>query len=301
MSPKSSKKPILTVSDHEAGQRVDNYLFKHRKQLDKSTCYKLMRKGQIRINGKRTKPSCKLAAGDEVRMPPFVFFVETHEITVNKLQQQELLQRVIFEDDDYLVLNKPAGLPVHKGSGHDVGVIEIINSFEAYKLAQLAHRLDKDTSGCLVLAKNRQSLLSFQQALQQQEVTKLYVAVLTGRLSEAVEVNQPLDTEHRVNGIRHVIPSSSGQSAQTYFQPVTSNGRYTLTQCRIVSGRTHQIRVHAKFVGHPVLGDRFYGVEHSDVRRSLFLHAQSLAFAEYKIEAPLPSVFEEVLIGEPFA
>ena len=173
MENQQNQKPILIVSDNDSGQRVDNYLFKYRKQLNKTTCYKLMRKGQIRINGKRIKPTQKLVVGDEVRVPPFVFFVEEKNvINFSLTHQNQILQHVIFEDDDYLVLNKPAGLPVHKGTGHEFGVIEIINSINQYKETQLAHRLDKDTSGCLLLAKNRKSLLRFQTALKEHAVEK---------------------------------------------------------------------------------------------------------------------------------
>lgn len=292
MDNQQNQKPILIVSDNDSGQRVDNYLFKHRKKLDKSTCYKLMRKGQIRVNGKRIKPPHKLVTGDEVRMPPFVFFVETKELIVNAFDQKDLLQRVVFEDDNYLVLNKPAGLPVHKGTGHDLGVIEIMTSVEPYKEVQLAHRLDKDTSGCLLLAKNRQGLLVFQKAMKNNEVTKIYLAVLEGVISESIVVNEPVDTENRINGYRHVVVSQEGKSAVTQFTPVKPIGKNTLVQCHITQGRTHQIRVHAKHIGHPVLGDEVYGQKGAHFSRKLFLHAHKLSFNELQVLSPLPSAFD---------
>lgn len=295
MSSISTQKPIFIATDNDTGQRVDNYLLKQCKQLNKASCYKLIRKGQIRINGKRIKPLQKLVAGDQVRVPPFVFFVDQKIITVPKELQQQLLQQVIFEDADYLVLNKPAGLPCHTGTGHEFGVIEIITSMQDYNVTQLAHRLDKDTSGCLLLAKNRAALLVFQQALKKQQVKKSYLAVLTGKLAESIEVNQALDTEHRVNGIRHVIVSPSGQSAHTSFQPINSNAKFTLTQCDINTGRTHQIRVHAQHLGHSVLGDRFYGKKQSAAARQLYLHAYKLKFDAYSFVVPAPVDFDQMM------
>ncbi len=292
----SGQKPIFTASENDAGQRVDNFLLKQCKQLNKASCYKLIRKGQIRINGKRTKPLQKLLAGDQVRVPPFVFFVEKKVLAVPEKVQQQLLKRVIFEDEDYLILDKPVGLPCHTGTGHEFGVIEIITSMSAYTDVQLAHRLDKDTSGCLLLAKNRAALLRFQEALSQHEVNKVYSAVLVGQLDQSTEVDQPLDTEHRVNGIRHVIISQSGQSAQTHFQPIKKHARLTLAECAIRSGRTHQIRVHAQHINHPVLGDCFYGQKQPGLPRKLYLHAHKLQFAAYAFEAPIPVEFEQVMV-----
>lgn len=296
MDSNTAQKPIFTASENDVGQRVDNYLLKQCKKLNKASCYKLIRKGQIRINGKRIKPSQKLAVNDLIRVPPFVFFVDQEAVVVPKSVQQQLLASVIFEDTDYLVLNKPAGLPCHTGTGHQFGVIEIINSIEDYGDTQLAHRLDKDTSGCLLLAKNRAALLVFQQALQAQQVNKVYLAVLVGHLHKAVAVSQPLDTEHRVNGIRHVIVSQQGQSAHTEFQPISTAAHLTLARCEISSGRTHQIRAHAKYLKHPVLGDRFYGHKQPKLPRSLYLHAQQLRFGDRSFTAPMPIEFEQVMV-----
>jgi len=295
MSTTSGQKPIFTATDNDAGQRVDNYLLKQCKQLNKASCYKLIRKGQIRINGKRIKPLQKLAAGDLVRVPPFVFFIDQKVITVPEEFQQQLMQQVIFEDADYLLLNKPAGLPCHTGTGHQFGLIEIITSLAEYADAQLAHRLDKDTSGCLLLAKSRAALLVFQQALKQQEVRKSYLTLLTGKMTESIEVDQALETEHRVNGIRHVIVSPSGQPAHTSFKPLKSNSKVTLAQCDISTGRTHQIRVHAQHIGHSVLGDRFYGKKQVAAARQLYLHAHKLEFGAYSFVVPAPIEFAQLM------
>jgi 23S rRNA pseudouridine955/2504/2580 synthase len=297
MSSESEQKPVFVASSNDAGQRVDNYLLKNCKQLNKASCYKLIRKGQIRINGKRIKPLQKLNAGDHVRVPPFVFFIDQPVVDIPNNVQQQLLQQVIFEDDDYLVLNKPAGLPCHTGTGHEYGVIEIITSMAAYADTQLAHRLDKDTSGCLLLAKNRTALLTFQQALKNQAVKKSYLAVLAGELIDPIEVNQALDTDNRVNGIRHVIVSENGQAAKTIISPLKRNSKYTLVQCSISTGRTHQIRVHAKHIGHSVVGDRMYGLKKPALSRELYLHAKHLCFADYQFSAPIPVEFEQVMAG----
>ncbi len=291
----SGKKPVFVVKENDAGQRLDNYLLKQCKNTSKSICYKLIRKGQIRINGKRVKPLQKLVTGDQVRVPPFLFFVEPQKVVVPEKLRQQLLNEIIFEDADYLVLNKPPGLPCHTGTGHQFGVIEIIHSVQGFGDVQLAHRLDKDTSGCLLLAKNRAALLVFQESLQLHQVEKSYLAVLTGRLKELQVVNQPLDTAHRIQGIRHVKVSATGSPAQTKFLPINHQNDLSLVQCDIVSGRTHQIRVHAKHMGHSILGDRFYGDAAPDLSRALFLHAHQLQFKTYSFVAPVPLDFEQVL------
>ncbi len=294
-SSNAGQKPIFVVKENDAGQRLDNFLLKHCKNANKSSCYKLIRKGQIRINGKRVKPLQKIAAGDQVRVPPFLFFVEPTKVVVPENLQQQLLKEIIFEDADYLVLNKPPGLPCHAGTGHPFGVIEIIHAEQGFAEVQLAHRLDKDTSGCLLLAKNRVALLAFQDALKLQQVEKTYLAILIGQLTEPLVVNEPLDTEHRINGIRHVIVSQTGSPAQTQFQPLNHQSECSLVQCDIASGRTHQIRVHAKHIGHPVLGDRFYGTQAPELTRALYLHAQKLQFKAYSFVAPVPVDFEQVV------
>ena len=288
----SEQKPIFIATQNDEGQRVDNYLLKQCKQLNKASCYKLIRKGQIRINGKRIKPMQKLVAKDQIRVPPFVYFVDKKTVDVPKINQQQLLQQILFEDASYLVLNKPAGLPCHTGTGHDLGVIEIMNSLPMYSNLQLAHRLDKDTSGCLLLAKNRQALLLFQQALKQHEAKKTYIAILTGILVKPTEVNQPLDTANRVNGIRHVKVSPSGKSAVTLFTPIKNVKNMSLVTCEIDTGRTHQIRVHAKFLGMPVRGDQLYGKPLNTLPRALYLHAEKLSFADIEVRAPVPKSFD---------
>lgn len=292
----SKQKPIFTATQNDAGQRVDNYLLKQCKQLNKASCYKLIRKGQIRINGKRIKPMQKLIANDQVRVPPFVYFVEQKAVEIPKSIQQQLFETILFEDSDYLVVNKPAGLPCHKGSGHPYGLVEVFKSMDGYSDIQLAHRLDKYTSGCLLLAKNRPALVIFQACLKQHQVKKSYLAVLTGQLEDSITVDQPLDTDNRVNGIRKVVVSTTGKKAKTDFKPIKFNHGVTLTQCDISTGRTHQIRAHAAYIGFPIYGDELYGNRSIGSSSMIYLHAQKLRFGEYHFNAIEPSTFNDLLL-----
>ncbi|MCB1584335.1 MAG: RluA family pseudouridine synthase [Xanthomonadales bacterium] len=290
-----NKKPIFTVTANDVGQRLDNFLFKQRKHLDRNQWYKLMRKGQIRVNGKRVKPLYKLNHGDLVRIPPSVFFVESEVITASSEQIASLWQNVIFEDEDYLVIDKPAGLPSHTGTGHEFGLIEVVSSKFGYESVQLAHRLDKDTSGCVLLAKNRQALLKFQQAMKSKQITKRYLAVLDGVLEQSLVVDQALNTDNRANNIRTVVVSELGKPAQTTFSPIKHNNKYTLVSCEIQSGRTHQIRVHAQFIDMPVLGDFLYGEARPDLERKLYLHSEFLAFLDHHWQADTPETFTRIM------
>ncbi|WP_223789318.1 RluA family pseudouridine synthase [Marinicella meishanensis] len=295
MDHKSGKKPIYSATADDAGQRLDNYLLKQAKSWRKNELYKLIRKGQVRINGKRVKPDARIAEGDQIRVPPPVFYAARPTPAVSAQQRRSLQQQVLYEDANYLVLNKPAGWPVHAGSGHPVGVIEVANSWSNEASLQLAHRLDKDTSGCLLLTKSRQSLTRFQAALQQQQVKKTYLAILNGVLDSAKTVDLSLDTGHRVEGIRTVIPSTAGQSAHTEFTPLRWDAQMTLVRCQIRSGRTHQIRVHAQTLGVPVLGDAHYGTAAPQLPRALYLHAAELAFDQHVWQAPTPPEFDRLL------
>lgn len=275
------KKPVFQVTNDEAGMRLDNFIFKQRRQVSKSVLYKLIRKGQVRLNGKRCKPEIKVVVGDEVRLPPFLYFDQKEPVQIPETSRQKLLPHVLFENDDYLLLNKPAGLPCHVGTGHEFGVIEIIQSIPQYGQVQLAHRLDIHTSGCLLLAKQRQALLAFQAAMKSQQVAKIYAAKLVGKLAKATTVDLPLDTSNRVKDIRKVIPSHSGKLAETTFKPVKYDAQHTWVLCHIKHGRTHQIRAHAASIGMPIVGDTWYGAPPSNSGRRIYLHAQSLAFGEH--------------------
>ena len=294
----AKKQPIFEVQTSETGQRIDNLLLKKYKQVKKPQWYKLLRKGQVRVNGKRVKPLHKVATGDKIRIPPSIFF--TDEKAAADIPQRvtgRLLDSIIFENDAYVILDKPAGMACHAGSGIAYGVVEVLHACDRWSYIQLCHRLDKSTSGCLVLAKNREALAAFQQQLKDKTIDKEYVAVLHGLLGDVVVVDEPLNTQHRVNGIRTVIVDAHGKSAKTTFEPLQAKQHCSLVHCLIESGRTHQIRVHAAHMGHAVVGDPLYGTFQKPHQkgRELYLHAQRIRFADQNqtitAEAPVPSLF----------
>lgn len=286
-------KPIFNIDRHSEGQRLDNFLRKQRKNLTTGQLYKLIRKGQIRINGKRCQPSAKLQNGDLVRVPPFIYFEEPQtQIKLPAKTVDCLMASIIAEDQDYLVINKPAGMAVHKGTGHDYGVIEILQHRPAYQHLLLAHRLDVVTSGCLVLAKNRTALLNFQATLKARKVQKTYLALLEGVLEEPRVVQKNL-AETRINNLKTAVIDANGKPAETRFEPQKVNRGVTEVLCFPITGRTHQIRAHAAYLNCPIIGDTQYGAKaRNHLPRAVFLHAQQVAFGGYLFQAPTPSEFE---------
>jgi len=288
-----SKKPIFIVDSYSDSQRLDNFLLKKCKQASKSELYKLIRKGQVRINGKRCQPLTKLSVGDAVRVPPFLFFDQQPKtMVIDPKVINQLQQCIIAENQDYLVINKPPGMAVHVGTGHNYGVIDVLKSIEKYHDIQLAHRLDAATSGCLVLARNKPALLHFQSQLKKRTVVKTYVAILQGVLAADITVQQNLISE-RVSGIKTAKISDLGKPAETRFEVVEINSGYTQVRCYPITGRTHQIRAHAAYLGCPIIGDIQYGAKPElKLSRELFLHALSVQFNGGDFSAPLPKPFE---------
>ncbi|GAA4822305.1 pseudouridine synthase [Marinicella pacifica] len=286
-------KPIFNIDRHSEGQRLDNFLRKQRKNLTTGQLYKLIRKGQIRINGKRSQPSAKLQNGDLVRVPPFIYFEEPQtQIKLPAKTVDCLMASIIAENQDYLVINKPAGMAVHKGTGHDYGVIEILQHRPAYQHLLLAHRLDVVTSGCLVLAKNRTALLDFQAALKARKVKKTYLALLEGALDNSVLVKQSL-AETRINNLKTAVIDDKGKTAVTQFEPQGHRNGISRVLCSPVTGRTHQIRAHAAYLNCPIVGDTQYGAKpRKNLSRAVFLHAEHIVFADYSFQAPVDADFE---------
>lgn len=304
----------LEIPAEHAGQRLDNFLLRELKGAPKSLIYRILRKGEVRLNGGRVQPDRRLQAGDVLRVPP----VRLAQSVAQPLHlpaglADDLRQAVLYEDRDLLVLDKPAGLAVHKGSGVDFGVIEALRALRPKEpFLELAHRLDRETSGCLALARTPQALRAIQDALRAGRVEKRYLALVRGRWNHGPrEVNLPLRRNVLRGGERMVEVADDGKPALTCFRPVSLFQPASLLEARIATGRTHQIRVHAARIGHPLAGDGKYGdpafdrlmVERYGLRR-VFLHAHSVVLPlggrEVAVSAPLGFELKAVLdrLGE---
>ncbi|MEQ8206217.1 MAG: RluA family pseudouridine synthase [Woeseia sp.] len=298
----------VTVAADDADQRIDNFLRRHLPGVPKSRLYRLLRKGEVRVNGGRVRAEHRLQAGDEVRIPPVRINKEGAPPPQHRVD--DLSSRVIFEDKYLLVINKPGGVAVHGGSGISHGVIELLRAARPeLKDLSLVHRLDRETSGCLVLAKRRSALRSLHEQFREGRVEKNYLALVPGNWQYGEQViDAPLLVTHRRNGERHVIIDPEGKPAATKVRLSRTYGIYSLLQCQPETGRTHQIRVHLAAEGFPILCDERYGDPDVNDRAAsnglqrLFLHAQSIAFPdnngnEQHFTAPLADDLESFLQG----
>jgi len=251
---------LLEITADEAGQRIDNFLARHLKGVPKSYLYRILRRGEVRVNSGRIQAKYKLCAGDRVRIPPVRVAANTATV-IRPGVGMDLEGRILFENNVCLVLNKPAGIAVHGGSGLSYGVIEALRAARpgaAY--LELAHRLDRETSGCLVIAKRRSFLRAFHEQLRQGEVDKHYLALVAGRWQGGKRtVDAPLRKNQLRGGERMVTVDNEGKQAMTVFRPITRFAEATLVDVELKTGRTHQIRVHAAHIGHPLAGDAKYG------------------------------------------
>jgi 23S rRNA pseudouridine955/2504/2580 synthase len=305
----------VTVADDRDGQRLDNFLLGQLKGAPRSLIYKIVRSGQVRINGKRAKPDSRLEGGDLVRIPPVSLGEPVERGSAPTGLLDRLAASIVFEDERLLALNKPSGLASHGGSGISFGAIEALRQLRPNQSLELVHRLDRDTSGLLVIAKKR-SALSELQALMREDsdvrsegIRKKYLALLVGRLAgENFTVDAPLDIGLRQGGERHVRVSPGGKPSLSHFHLIERRGGHSYVEVRIATGRTHQIRVHAAHLGHPIAGDDKYGDKEVNKRlkeqiglKRLFLHAASLEFtldggrAPYLLNAPLAPELAEAL------
>ncbi|MDP8983943.1 MAG: RluA family pseudouridine synthase [Pseudomonadota bacterium] len=308
--PKSAVAMHIITPD-EAGQRIDNFLMRHFKTVPRSRVYRLLRKGEVRVNRKRVDAEYRIAAGDEVRLPPVrIDASEDGGGRVPSTSLQGLIEEsVIFQDKHVLVLDKPAGVAVHGGSGMSFGVIEALRASRPRETLELVHRLDRDTSGCLVVARDRPTLTGLHALIRNGGMHKTYLALVSGSWQLGTKrVDAPLATDNRQHGERHVRVAAAGKNSVSVFKPVQFFGSLaTLMEVDIPTGRTHQIRVHASFAGHPLLGDDKYGdrernaeLKHHGLKRT-FLHAQSVAFewpgsgVPFHVSAPLPADLSAVL------
>ena len=299
---------MVEIDANHAGQRIDNFLLSRLKGAPKSLIYRILRKGEVRVNKGRIKPTYRLQAGDIVRIPP----VRLSESTPQRPGERDLKRveaSIIYEDKRLLVLNKPSGMAVHGGSGLSYGIIEALRALRPdAPYLELVHRLDRETSGCLVIAKKRSALRLLHELLRENRVDKQYLTLVKGdwgggdRLIEA-----PLKKNTLKSGERMVMVSEAGKPARSLFRPLICQDTASLMQIKLDTGRTHQIRVHARHSGHPIAGDEKYGDEASNAEmkhfglKRLFLHAIKIDFVmpddeqRISVTAPLPNDLNTVL------
>lgn len=297
---------LVRIAEDRDGQRIDNFLLGYLKGAPRSLIYKLLRSGQVRVNGGRCKAERRLEAGDEIRIPPVRIAIDddSGKSPPPKGLLDALEAAIVFEDARLLALNKPSGLASHGGSGISHGAIESLRALRPRESLELVHRLDRDTSGLLIVAKKRSALVELQALLREDHgagITKRYLALLAGRMPDGtMSVDAPLHVGLRQGGERHVQVNFRGKPSLSHFRLLERCSGQSYCEVRIETGRTHQIRVHAKHIGHAVAGDDKYGDEAVNRKlreqaglKRLFLHASTLEFAldggkqPYSLTAPL--------------
>jgi len=307
--PHSSGVRYITIEADDAGQRLDNFLLKTLKGVPKSHIYRLLRKGEVRINKGRVKPETRLVAGSVLRLPPIRIADRPAVPVPGQRLQATLRASILFEDEAMLVINKPEGLAVHGGSGLSGGVIEALRAMRPDdRFLELVHRIDRDTSGCLMIARKRAALKALHGSMLAQKIDKQYLALVRGRWAKGRgTINAPLLKRTVASGERVVRADASGKSAITHYQIEESFAAATLMRVTLETGRTHQIRVHSQLAGHPLAGDSKYGDELFNVQlrevglNRMFLHAATLRFRhplsgkQVTVEAPLPEELTKVL------
>lgn len=307
-----SKVTFAEVTEDQLHQRLDNFLMVRLKGVPKSAIYRMIRKGEVRVNKGRSKPEYKLKVGDLVRIPPAKTRNTEAPSAISDSLHHLLQAAVIHEDDSLIVVNKPSGLAVHGGSGISLGVIEAFRVMRPeLRFLELVHRLDRDTSGCLMIAKKRSRLKQLHQDLKQGRVEKTYQALLHGRWKgREHRVEAPLKKFHLASGERIVRVSTEGKDSLTLFKQIRLFEKATLVEAKPVTGRTHQIRVHAQHVGHAIAGDDKYLPREQNQHfldhglKRLFLHAARLNILDQngkplRFEASLPEELQAVLAALP--
>jgi 23S rRNA pseudouridine955/2504/2580 synthase len=299
---------IVTVDEDRAGQRLDNYLLGQLKGAPRSLVYRILRTGQVRVNGKRAKPDTRLEGGELVRLPPVRLEPAADHGRPANSQLERIEASILFEDRALLVLDKPSGIASHGGSGINFGAIELLRALRPKDTLELVHRLDRDTSGVLVLSKKRSALTELQGLIRTGKLEKRYLALLVGEVARPkFTVDAPLEKSVLQGGERMVRVDPAGKKSVSHFRLIERAGPHSYVEIRIETGRTHQIRVHALHAGHPVAGDEKYGVREVNQAlkaaglKRLFLHAASLSFAlkegtqPYLLNAPLPAELKAVI------
>ena len=292
-----SKPQVRTVAVEEeaAGQRIDNFLLRQLKGVPKSHVYRVLRSGEVRVNSGRVKADYRVQIGDQVRIPPV-------RVSPEKPKARPVEFPIVHEDAAILVVDKPSGVAVHGGSGVSFGVIESLRAARPQtKLLELAHRLDRDTSGLLMIAKKRSALVELHRMLRDGEVEKTYYAVVKGAPAEdSFEIREALHKHVTASGERRVSVNAIGKAALTRVK-VLRRGEFSLLEVRLLTGRTHQIRVHLAHTGHPVVGDEKYGdfALNKRLKQRLLLHAAKLSFVHpvsrerLRLESSLPPEFRK--------
>ena len=288
----------VTVSADHAGQRLDNFLAGRLKGVPRSLLYRICRSGEVRVNGGRAKPDRRLNESDEVRVPPVRVAERGATEPPPNSQLQRIETAIIHEDREFLVLNKPSGVASHGGSGVSFGAIELLRAARPRDTLELAHRLDRDTSGVLVLTRKRSALTALQVEIRENRVEKRYLALLQGVLPQPrLSVNAPLRKSMLQGGERMVRVDPLGKESRTRFTELERYAEASFVEVALETGRTHQIRVHSQHLGHPLAGDEKYGDREFNRQmrdiglKRLFLHASRFEFElngrSYSFSAPL--------------
>lgn len=299
----------VSVSSDFAGQRIDNFLMTRLKGVPRTHIYRLLRKGEVRVNKKRVAASYRLNVGDSLRLPP-LFLAEKGKVTPPSADTLAYLsERILYEDERLLILNKPANMSVHAGSTVRMGVIEALkHQYPHSPQLELAHRLDAETSGCLIIAKKRSTLRELHTLFREGQVVKVYWALTQGHWQDdELTADFALHKHYRHAGKHMVEVSASGKASLTHFRPLAVFAEASLTEAILSTGRTHQIRVHAAHLGHPIAGDERYGsLEFNKLARQrglkrMFLHASRVEFTlpsqgqRIRVIAPLDEALETVI------
>jgi 23S rRNA pseudouridine955/2504/2580 synthase len=307
-NPSRPQVTLVTVASEEAGQRIDNFLARHLKGVPPSHVYRILRRGEVRVNSGRIHARYKVKAGDKVRIPPVRVAPETAPASPGKALRA-IENHIIHEDSHLMVIDKPSGMAVHGGSGVSHGVIEALRAVRPdAPFLELAHRLDRDTSGCLLIAKRRSALRALHEQLRAGGMNKRYLALVTGPWGGSARTVRAALRKNRLQGGERIVRvDASGKEALTRFDPLSSHGPGILVEVELRTGRTHQIRVHAAHIGHPLAGDDKYGdaefnrlMKQFGLRR-LFLHAYRLEFTDpagarvITVTAPLGEDLRQVL------
>ena len=289
------------ITDYE-GVRLDNCLISKLKGLPRAKIYSIIRKGEVRVNKSRCKPSYRLKLDDIIRIPPY-----TAKPKVNKksteVNKEKIENSILRKEKEFLIVNKPVGIACHGGSGISLGLIETIRQLDKkYTEAQLVHRIDRDTSGCLVIALRKSILREFHKEIRNKHVDKFYTAVVKGKWPKDLnKISLSIKKESLPSGERFVQVSKEGKVSETEFALIKSGEFNSLVRAKIITGRTHQIRVHSRYKGHPIIGDIKYGdpvynaMLQSKGLNRMMLHAESINFLNLDIQqsVPVPPIFKE--------